>query len=84
MYRLISGSSAVGSALGSGPRGREFKSPLSDQQKRQANLACLFSIHFVSSSADLSLKLSASKEIHHAVLHIVKAAEHPACTVGCA
>ena len=29
----LTGSSAVGSALGSGPRGREFKSPLSDQIK---------------------------------------------------
>ena len=29
----LTGSSAAGSALGSGPRGREFKSPLSDQKK---------------------------------------------------
>ena len=29
---MISGCSAVGSALGSGPRGREFKSPHSDQK----------------------------------------------------
>ena len=30
--KLISGCSAAGSALGSGPRGREFKSPHSDQK----------------------------------------------------
>ena len=30
----LTGSSAAGSALGSGPRGREFKSPLSDHERK--------------------------------------------------
>ena len=41
--KAVSGCSADGSALGSGPRGREFKSPHSDQKKRPSKRTTSFS-----------------------------------------
>ena len=40
--KQVSESSAVGSALRSGRRGRAFESPLSDQQKQASLLTCFF------------------------------------------
>ena len=39
--KAVSGCSAAGSALGSGPRGREFKSPHSDHKEGRGGETCL-------------------------------------------